>query len=182
MDQPAVDQGEGGPHDRGMEGRVARLEDDMRDIKATLLRLEPMIIRIDAAVPHLATRQELVSLELSMTRNLAEQRAELKQDLAELREDLTAQRTELKADLAAQRTELKEELAAQRAELKGDLATQERTTEAGFANIRLELARKPSTAGMWAMGVTLVTLVVGAMAVGAAYLPLVERVMHVSPL
>ncbi|MBV8614952.1 MAG: hypothetical protein JOY66_14485 [Acetobacteraceae bacterium] len=43
-----------------------RLEEDMRDVKATLVRLEPMIVRIDATLtatlPHLATKAELADL------------------------------------------------------------------------------------------------------------------------
>jgi hypothetical protein len=39
--------------------RLDHLEEDVRDIKATLARLEPMIIRIDATLPHLATKEEL---------------------------------------------------------------------------------------------------------------------------
>jgi hypothetical protein len=64
-----------------MEARVARLEDDMREVKAVLWRLEPMIIRIDAVVnatlPTLATKADL---------------ADLRGEAAELRSDL---RTEL---------------------------------------------------------------------------------------
>lgn len=41
------------------EARIDRLEDDIREIKGTLARLEPMIIRIDATLPHLATKAEL---------------------------------------------------------------------------------------------------------------------------
>jgi hypothetical protein len=41
------------------EIRLEHLEEDMREIKATLARLEPMIIRIDAQIPHLATKAEL---------------------------------------------------------------------------------------------------------------------------
>ena len=43
--------------------RLDRLEEDVREIKATLVRLEPLIIRIDERVhselPHLATKAEL---------------------------------------------------------------------------------------------------------------------------
>jgi hypothetical protein len=43
--------------------RIDRLEEDIRDIRATLARLEPPIIRIDerltAELPHLATKAEL---------------------------------------------------------------------------------------------------------------------------
>jgi hypothetical protein len=41
------------------EDRLGRLEQDVGEIKATLARLEPMIIRIDATLPHLATKAEL---------------------------------------------------------------------------------------------------------------------------
>jgi hypothetical protein len=41
------------------EARIDRLDEDIRDIKATLARLEPMVIRIDATLPHVATKAEL---------------------------------------------------------------------------------------------------------------------------
>ena len=43
------------------EDRLDRLENDVRDIKVTLGRLEPMIIRIDATALHLATKAELTT-------------------------------------------------------------------------------------------------------------------------
>jgi len=52
--------------EKDLEPRVVRLEEDMRDVKATLVRLEPMIVRIDATLtatlPHLATKAELADL------------------------------------------------------------------------------------------------------------------------
>lgn len=46
-----------------MEARIARLEEDMRDVKATVGRLEMAIVRIEtlltATLPHLATKAEL---------------------------------------------------------------------------------------------------------------------------
>lgn len=61
---------DGGPYDPGMEGRVSRLEDDMRDMKssasqleATTVRLELAVVRIEtmlaATLPHLATKADL---------------------------------------------------------------------------------------------------------------------------
>ena len=41
------------------EIRLDHLEEDMREIKATLARLEPMIVSINAQMPHLATKAEL---------------------------------------------------------------------------------------------------------------------------
>ena len=46
-------------YDPRMEARVARLEEDMREVKVILAQMLPMIIRIDATVPHLATKAEL---------------------------------------------------------------------------------------------------------------------------
>ena len=43
----------GGPYDRGMEARISRLEEDMREIKSAVGRLEA------ATLPHLATKAEL---------------------------------------------------------------------------------------------------------------------------
>jgi len=58
-----VDKDGASPYDPRMEARVARLEEDMREVKGILARLEPMIIRIDAVVsatlPTLATKAEL---------------------------------------------------------------------------------------------------------------------------
>ena len=41
------------------EDRLGRLETDVAEIKTTLARLEPMIVRIDATLPYLATKAEL---------------------------------------------------------------------------------------------------------------------------
>jgi hypothetical protein len=48
-----------GPHDPTMEARVAKLEQDMSEVKATLGRMEPLLIRMDERMNHLATRAEL---------------------------------------------------------------------------------------------------------------------------
>jgi hypothetical protein len=53
----------GGPYDRGMEARITRLEEDMRDVKSAVARLEATTIEIKAmlaaTLPHLATNAEL---------------------------------------------------------------------------------------------------------------------------
>ena len=53
----------GGPYDRGMEARISRLEEDMREIKSAVGRLEATTIEIKAmlaaTLPHLATKAEL---------------------------------------------------------------------------------------------------------------------------
>ena len=53
----------GGPYDRGMEARITRLEEDMRDVKSAIGRLEATTIEIKAmlaaTLPQLATKAEL---------------------------------------------------------------------------------------------------------------------------
>jgi hypothetical protein len=65
------------------DSRIDRLDEDVREIKATLARLEPLIIRIDATMPHLATKAEL-------TTGLSEVRAELASVRAESANGLSA--------------------------------------------------------------------------------------------
>ena len=61
-----------GPYHPRMEARVARLEDDVREVKAVLGRIEPLIIRIDAIMPHLATKAELAVLGSDLRAELAD--------------------------------------------------------------------------------------------------------------
>ena len=41
------------------EARTSRLEEDVGEIRAAIVRLEPLINRIDAVQPHLASKEEL---------------------------------------------------------------------------------------------------------------------------
>ena len=81
--QRGIEGGGGGPHDPGMEARVAKLEtavghiqEDVRDIKAALAQLVPVVNRMDgflqATLPSLATRadveREAASLRLEIER------------------------------------------------------------------------------------------------------------------
>ena len=65
-----------GPYDPAMEARVSRLEEDMREVKATLPRLEAAIIRneatLTATLPHLATKADLAHVERRLEAQLAD--------------------------------------------------------------------------------------------------------------
>lgn len=56
-----IDGDGGGPHDSGMEARVARLEEDMKEVKQVLGRLEPMLIRMDERLNHLPDKTFVVT-------------------------------------------------------------------------------------------------------------------------
>jgi len=49
----------------------------MREVKAILAQILPMIIRIDATLPHLATKAELAQVRSDLTSEIAQVRSEL---------------------------------------------------------------------------------------------------------
>jgi hypothetical protein len=59
------------------EDRLGRLEEDIREIKTTLAGLVPLINRIDAQFPHLATKAELITGLSDLRTELAELRVAL---------------------------------------------------------------------------------------------------------
>jgi hypothetical protein len=93
-----------------MEARVARLEDDMREVKAVLTRIEPMIVRIDATMPHLATKAELADLGSSLRGEFGDLRSELRGEVVELRSELHGEVTDLRSELRSEVAELRSEL------------------------------------------------------------------------
>jgi hypothetical protein len=56
----------GGPYDPLMEARASRLEEDIREVRTTQSRMEAAIIRIEATLPHLATKADLAQLEVKL--------------------------------------------------------------------------------------------------------------------
>ena len=70
MPDTSVARDGGNPYDRGMEHRVSRLEEDVRDMKSSIGRLEATTGRLEmnvveiktmlvATLPHLATKADL---------------------------------------------------------------------------------------------------------------------------
>jgi ribosomal protein L29 len=142
---------DGGPYDPLMEARVSRLEEEMREVKAVLPRMEAAIIRIEttlaATLPHLATKADIADLRTEMKADYADLRTEMKSDYADLRTELKGDhvslRTEIKADYVDLRTEVKSDHASLKSELKSDIA-------------RLD-ADKPGKAYMWGILAVLLT-------------------------
>jgi hypothetical protein len=86
MPDTPVERTEREPYDPGLETRVSRLENDMRDMRASMSRLERTVIEIktmlEATLPHLATKAELAELRSELRTGLAEQRSDLHAELA----------------------------------------------------------------------------------------------------
>lgn len=74
--------GGGGPHDPNMEARVLRLEEDVRDVKVALGRLEPLIVGIHAQIPHLATQAELKEMRGGLESKIGVLRGDMMSALA----------------------------------------------------------------------------------------------------
>ena len=60
---PPIDGGGGPPHTPDMEARVAALEIDVKEVKATLGRLEPMLVRMDERTKDMLARADFIRLD-----------------------------------------------------------------------------------------------------------------------
>src|SRR5690242_17634909 len=98
MDNPVEPAG-GGPYDPSLGQRVSRLEGEVQELRATMTRVELIVTRIEAALPHLATKAEL-----------ADMRSDIRGEIADMRSDL-------RGEIAGLRSETKDEFASVRAEL-----------------------------------------------------------------
>jgi hypothetical protein len=61
----------GGPYDPLMEARVSRLEEDVREVRASQSRVEAAIIRIETTLPYLATKADLADLKTELKSDIA---------------------------------------------------------------------------------------------------------------
>jgi chromosome segregation ATPase len=130
------------PYDLPMEDRVARLEDDMQEVKSVLSRLEPMIVRIDATLtatlPNLATKAEVADLRTDLTREISGLRAEVAADVSGLRSDATALRAEMTTEIGSLRSEMK----SLRAEMTTEIGSLRGQTTKEIADLRSETTKE----------------------------------------
>ena len=74
-DIPIAGDGDDG-YDPRMEERISRVEDDIRDMKSSMRDLREMMIRmeakLDATLPHLATKAEVAHLRADMVAGFAD--------------------------------------------------------------------------------------------------------------
>jgi hypothetical protein len=75
------------PH-ADLELRAGRLEHEMGDVKAILGQMLPLIVRIDATMPHLATKAELHAAFGTLDGKISDLRSEMHSELGTLRAEL----------------------------------------------------------------------------------------------
>ncbi|HVC59284.1 MAG TPA: hypothetical protein VND19_02825 [Acetobacteraceae bacterium] len=177
MPDTPVDRPNPPAYDPDHEVRISRLEDDVRDGKATLAQMVPMLVRIDsmltATLPHLATKAEFAELRAEVKSDIAGLRTEVKSDIAGLR-------TEVKSDLAELRAESRSDLGGLRAQVNSDVGglrtVVKSDTSAIIATLahlatKAELAEKPSKAYLWGV----LAALIAAYATGLAGLAILLR-------
>jgi hypothetical protein len=97
LDGP-VEAGGGDHYDRSIEPRVSRVESDVHDLKDTLADLKMLVVRmdarLDAVLPHLATKADLAIMETRLGA------VDAKLGVMDARLDATLPHLATKADLA----------------------------------------------------------------------------------
>jgi hypothetical protein len=143
-----------GPYPLAMENRVARPEEDMRDVESVLFGLEPMIVRIDATLtstlPGLATKAEVAGIRTELTKeisglrtevakNFGDFRAEVVKDSAALRAEVAKDfgnfRAEVAAEISGFRTEVAKDSSGLRADLTKEISDLRTEMIARFADV-----------------------------------------------
>jgi len=87
MDNPVEPAG-GGPYDPSLGQRVSRLEGEVQELRSTMTRVELIVTRIEAALPHLATKAELADMRSDIRGEIADLRSETKDEFASVRAQL----------------------------------------------------------------------------------------------
>lgn len=61
-----IDNGPTGPQPPDMDARVAKLEQDMSEVRAALGRIEPLLIRIDERLNHLPSKGFVIGTTIAI--------------------------------------------------------------------------------------------------------------------
>lgn len=114
-DIPIADEGDDG-YAHPMEERVSKVEADIRDIKSSTFDIREIIIRmdakLDATLPHLATKAEFAELRTEMATGFSNLRTEMISGDAALRHEMMAESTALRKEIADISTALRVEMVA----------------------------------------------------------------------
>jgi erythromycin esterase-like protein len=152
-DIPIADEGDDG-YAHPMEERVSKVEADIRDIKSSMFDMREIIIRmdakLDATLPHLATKAEIADLRTEMATGFSSLRAEIVSGDTALRHELMAESTALRTEIAANSAALRAEMADTSTSLRAEMGALRVEMVAG-------LAEKPSKTYMWGILAVLLT-------------------------
>ena len=154
MDGPV--EPEGGEHyDRGIEPRLSRVEHDVRDLKDTLADLKTIVVRmdakLDAVLPHLATKADVANLENKLVAMGADM--DLRFGAVDAKFDA------VDAKFEAMDAKMDAKFDAMDAKMDAKLGVMDARLEATLPHLatKADLADKPSKTYMWGILAALLT-------------------------
>lgn len=172
MDGPV--EPEGGEHyDRGIEPRLSRVEHDVRDLKDTLADLKTIVVRmdakLDAVLPHLATKADVANLENKLVAMRADMdlrfgAVDAKFDAMDAKMDTKFGAVDAKFDAAdakfeAMDAKMDAKFDAMDAKMDAKLGVMDARLEATLPHLatKADLADKPGKTYMWGILAALLT-------------------------
>ncbi len=165
MDGPV--EPEGGEHyDRGIEPRLSRVEHDVRDLKDTLADLKTIVVRmdakLDAVLPHLATKADVANLENKLVAMGADMdlrfgAVDAKFDAVDAK--FEAMDAKMDAKFEAMDAKMDAKFDAMDAKMDAKLGVMDARLEATLPHLatKADLADKPSKTYMWGILAALLT-------------------------
>ncbi len=146
MPDSPLERAGGGSYDHGMEQRVTRLEEAMRDNTAAIARIDVAVAEIRAVLPSLASKAEIGQLatKAELTHQIAPlaTKVEIAQlaTKAELAQQIAPLATKLEIAQLATKEEMSQQISvlATKAELSQQIA--QVATKADFAELKLAIA------------------------------------------
>ena len=152
-DIPVAGGGGSGACDPDMEAPLARLEEDSRDVKAALRRLEPMVERLarlepmverlvtlfEATLPHLATKVEVANLRMEMQQGFNAQRAETNERFSSLHVEMNERFNGMQLEMKERFGEARLEIARTESNLYNEISNGDSRLRNDIANLRTGL-------------------------------------------
>jgi hypothetical protein len=138
-----LDGGDGGPHDPGMEARVARLEGDMSEVKGLLYnQVLPLLHRIDERLNHTATKADVASITAELKAENAQTRSDLTLSISQLRSDVSTEFGQFRGEVAKQFSAVRAETSTEFGKIRAEIAEISNNIQADANQFRTEVSDK----------------------------------------
>ena len=117
-----LDGGDGGPHDPAMEARVARLEEDMSEVKGLLYnQMLPLLHRIDERLNHTATKADLNNMAADLRAENAQTRADLTLSMNQLRNEVSTEINQFKSEAKTEINQFRNEVTSEFSQVRSEV-------------------------------------------------------------
>ena len=120
----------------GTEERLVRVESDIQELRSD-------VAGIKASLAHMATKEDLAELKVSVSQEMSKFKSSMSQEMSEFRASMSQEMSEFKASMSQEMSEFKVALSEGLAEIKGSvrhLATKEDVANARHDVTKAKLA------------------------------------------